>query len=240
MIRLEDGRSMPSILYYHRVAPDISPHVGVTPEAFERQMRFLKKLDMKGISLSDGLNDADPQKTCILTFDDGYLDNFEYAAPIMEDLGFRATIFCLSGCLGSLSAWSDDPLWSGIPLMAAEEIRELSDRGFEIGSHTRSHCDLGRTIREDPLRVRREIFDSRTELEDILGKPVTAFCYPYGSVSPDSVDWVREAGYTSARSVKHARIGRLYDPFMLPCRSISGRMSPARFSAYALAFRIGL
>ena len=240
MIRLEDGRFIPSILYYHRVAPDISPHVGVTPEVFERQMRFLKKLEMKGVTVSEGLEGSDPKKTCILTFDDGYLDNFEYAAPILEDLGFRATIFCLSACLGSLSAWTDDPLWRGIPLMAAEEIRELSERGFEIGSHTRSHCDLGRTSREDPLRVRREIFDSRTELEDILGKPVSAFCYPYGSLSPESVECVREAGYTSARSVRRTRIGRMYDPFMLPCRPVSGRMSPVRFSAYALASRIGM
>ncbi|MHB1927676.1 MAG: polysaccharide deacetylase family protein [Leptospirillum sp.] len=240
MIRLGDGTAMPSILYYHRVAPDLSPHVGVSPEIFFRQMGFLKKIGLQGVSMEEGLKSRDIKNTCIITFDDGYLDNYEYAVPILDQFGFRATIFCVSAKLGKVTDWSVDPLWGGVPLMDDGEIRELQGKGFEIGSHTRTHCDLGRLFREDPLQARREIFDSRTELEDILGRPVTAFCYPYGSLSPESVDWVREAGYTSARTVRRNRIGRMYDPFRLPCRPVSGRMSPVSFSAYALAARMGV
>ncbi|MHB8422222.1 MAG: polysaccharide deacetylase family protein [Leptospirales bacterium] len=239
MIRIDDGRMIPSILYYHRVAPDLSPHVGVSPENFSRQMDFLKKLGVRGISVQEGMNVQDVKNTCIITFDDGYLDNYEFAAPILEALGFRATIFCVSGKIGKVTDWTNDPLWGGVPLMDAEEIRELKSRGFEIGSHTRTHCDLGTLSREDPLQARREIFDSRTELEDLLDSPVTSFCYPYGTYTDESVEWVKEAGYQNARGVKHARIGRLYDPFRLPCRPVSGKLSFVRFMGYALIFKAG-
>ena len=241
MIRLDDGRAIPSILYYHRVAPDVLPPVGVTPEIFRAQMLFLKSNGLRGITLDEGLKgDCSSKKSCILTFDDGYLDNFEHAVPILEEMGFRATIFCVSDRLGTLTEWSDDPLWKGIPLMAKEEVRELASRGFEIGSHTRTHCDLGRLSDADPLQARREIFDSRTELEDLLGVPVTSFCYPYGGWTETAVQWVREAGYLQARSICHARWGKKYDPFLLPCRPISGKMPFWRFAWYARLWSLGL
>lgn len=239
MIRLDDGTVIPSILYYHRVAPGISPHVGVSPELFFRQMDFLKKIGLQGVSMEEGIKSRDTKNTCIITFDDGYLDNYEYAAPILEQFGFHATIFCVSSRLGKVTDWSADPLWGGVPLMDGGEIRELKGKGFEIGSHTRTHCDLGLLSREDPLQARREIFDSRTELEDLLGSEVTSFCYPYGSYTDESVQWVREAGYRNARSVRHARIGRIYDLFLLPCRPVSGKLSFIRFMGYAMMFKSG-
>lgn len=239
MIRIDDGTVIPSILYYHRVAPDLSPHVGVSPEIFSRQMEFLKKIGLRGVPLKEGIKSKDVKNTCIITFDDGYLDNYEYAAPILETFGFRATIFCVSGKIGKVTDWTKDPLWGGIPLMDAAEVRELNQRGFEIGSHTRTHCDLGILSREDPLQARREIFDSKTEIEDLLGDSVVSFCYPYGTYTDDSVEWVKEAGYQTARSVRHARIGRTYDPFLLPCRPVSGKLSFVRFMGYALIFKSG-
>ena len=240
MIRLDDGNVLPSILYYHRVSPDVSFDVGVTPEVFRSQMMFLKSQGLSGTTLAEGMKANSHKETCILTFDDGYLDNYEHAAPILEEVGFRATIFCVSDRLGRLTDWSEDPDWKGIPLMAEEEVRDLSSRGFEIGSHTRTHCDLGALSRTDPLQARREIFDSRMELEDLLGKPVTSFCYPYGGWTETAIQWVREAGYRQARSVQHARWGKTYDMYLLPCRPVSGKMPFWRFGWYARLWRLGL
>ncbi|MHB1285377.1 MAG: polysaccharide deacetylase family protein [Leptospirales bacterium] len=237
MIRLEDGTIIPSILYYHRVSPGISPHVGVSPETFVRQMEFLKKIGLRGITMEEGFENRDAKNTCIITFDDGYLDNYEYAAPILEQFGFRATIFCVSSRIGKVTDWSNDPLWGGIPLMDSGEIRELKTKGFEIGSHTRTHCDLGSLSIEDPLQARREIFDSRSELEDLLGEKVASFCYPYGNLTNESVQWAREAGYHRARTVRHARFGQIYDPFLLPCRPVSGKLPNIRFMGYLLIFK---
>lgn len=203
-------------------------------------MLFLKSNGFRGVSLMEAMNGISPKESCILTFDDGYLDNYEYAAPILEEMGFRSTIFCVSNRLGKLADWSTDPEWSGVPLMAEEEMRDLSSRGFEIGSHTRTHCDLATLAAMDPLQARREIFDSRMELEDRLGTSVTSFCYPYGGWTETTVQWVREAGYRQARSIQHARWGKTYDPFLLPCRPVSGKMPLWRFGWYARLWSLGL
>ncbi|MGC8500171.1 MAG: polysaccharide deacetylase family protein [Leptospirillia bacterium] len=236
------------VLYYHRVSPMADPQTGVTPEVFRRQMEILAALGYVGVTLDRALSwageggrpetgTARPGRTPIaLTFDDGYLDNYEHAAPILEERGFRATIYFVSERMGKRVDWTKDPVWRDHPLMASAQARELAERGFEAGSHTLTHPDLARIPDGE---ARREIAESRDRLSDSLSSPVTTFCYPYGSFRPIHAKMAQEAGYRAARTVLRYRVGRQDDLFRLPCRPISGRMSGGRFFLTAAAYRVG-
>ncbi|MHB1286628.1 MAG: polysaccharide deacetylase family protein [Leptospirales bacterium] len=236
IIKLNDGTTIDPIIYYHRVAPDADPDTGVTPETFDRQMGFLKRIGFHGVALRTVLEDApDSRRRIAITFDDGYRDNLEWAAPILEKYGFRATIFCISGKIGGVSNWDNDPRWVGHPLLTLSQMRELDQRGFEIGSHTRSHPDLS-TLSDDA--VEEELFRSREELENLLGRSVETLCYPYGRYSRHTPEIARKAGYRAARTTQRMVPGQVEDRFLLPARTISGEMSYARFCLTNSLFRI--
>ena len=228
------------ILYYHRVAPGVDPRTGVTPEIFRGQMKILAALGYRGVTLQEALmRTAAPRTTSgpepiVLTFDDGYLDNYEHAAPILEEQGFRATIYFVAERMGSRVDWTEDPLWGGHALMDPGKARELVEKGFEAGSHTLTHPDLARLPEAE---ARREIAESRPRLSDLLSTPVTTFCYPYGSFLPIHAGMVREAGYHAARTVRRYRPGRPEDLMTLACRPVSGRMSLGRFALTVAGYR---
>ena len=229
------------ILYYHRVAPGVDPRTGVTPERFRRQMAILASLGYRGVTLREALALAAGQREIpgplpiVLTFDDGYLDNYDHAAPILGEVGFRATIYFVAERMGGRVDWTGDPLWGGHPLMDPGKARELVEMGFEAGSHTLTHPDLARLPEAE---ARREIAESRPRLSDLLSAPVTTFCYPYGSFLPIHAGMVREAGYSAARTVRRYRLGRPEDLMTLACRPVSGRMGLGRFALTAAAYRM--
>ena len=172
-----------------------------------------------------------------ITHDDGYLDNFEYAAPILHGLGLPATFFVSTHFLGSDTV----PPWDAIlptrfPWMTWDQARELQATGFEIGSHTCNHPDLARISREC---ARREITESRRELERELGRPVELFAYPFGrpqNIRASVVELVREAGYRCCLS-SHGGVARDgTDAFALPRVPIS----PWYANPSQLAFALGL
>ncbi|MHB1287246.1 MAG: polysaccharide deacetylase family protein [Leptospirales bacterium] len=240
-MRDEKNDWFPPILYYHRVAPGVHPDLGVTPDAFRAQIRVLKGLGFQGITLKKalGIEGLVPTNGIVISFDDGYLDNFEYAAPILDEFGYRGTVFCVSGKMGQLTDWAVDPLWVGLPLMTREQARELHENGFEIGSHTQTHPMLTRIGEEAALS---ELLDSRTDLEDLLGAPVPTFCYPYGDWDPSRARLVSEAGYLGARTTEPlwswTRPKRDFDRFSLPCRSVSGYLSFMRFAGLSAFYRL--
>ncbi|MGC8529476.1 MAG: polysaccharide deacetylase family protein [Leptospirillia bacterium] len=229
------------ILYYHRVAPGVDPQTGVTPESFRRQVTLLADLGYRGVTLREALaraadsRGASGPSPIVLTFDDGYLDNYEHAAPILDEQGFRATIYFVAERMGGRVDWTEDPLWGGHALMDAGKARELVEKGFEAGSHTLTHPDLAKLSEAE---ARREIAESRPRLEDHLSAPVTTFCYPYGSFLPIHAGMVREAGYDAARTVRRYRLGRSEDLMTLACRPVSGRMGLGRFGLTVAAYRV--
>ena len=117
--------------------------------------------------------------------------------PVLQDMGFTATVFAVSGQLGGLNAWDD----SGAKLLTAEELRKLQTAGITIGAHTCQHVHLTRV---SPAIAKREISDSKHILEQSLGETVSLFAYPYGETN-DSVDQdAREAGIEAAFATDHA------------------------------------
>ena len=135
-------------------------------------------------SLVDRLERGDTlDRHLAITFDDGYRDNFEIAAPILERLSLPATFFLVSQWIGSdVVPWWDRELGVRHPWMTWDQARELRRRGFDIGAHTRTHANLGE-VRGDVAR--EEIAGARRELERQLGEPVDLFAYPYGAKQPD-------------------------------------------------------
>lgn len=189
------------ILVFHRVNDDI-PEDGITISTarFRAVVKALRD-HYRPISLSELLNYLEqeklwPKRTVVVTFDDGYRDNYESATPILAEYDVPGTFFVAVDMIGTnrVLPW-DEHLRGRISWMDWSQVRELQTQGFEIGSHTLTHCDLGR-VRGS--LAWREISQSKTKLEDALGTEVSLFAYPFGSrenLLEENRNLVRKAGY---------------------------------------------
>jgi peptidoglycan/xylan/chitin deacetylase (PgdA/CDA1 family) len=194
--------AIPLVLMYHSVSQyDEDPYqVTVTPQRFERQMRWLRSRGLRGVSMGE-LLDATAEgrarrRLVGLTFDDGYADFVANAMPVLQRHGFAATAFVLAGRLGGENAWSRPGPHK--PLLTAAQVREIARAGIEIASHGLGHVSL---LKADDARLRDETVRSRAILQDLLGRPVRGFAYPYGHSDARVVAAVQTAGYDYACAV---------------------------------------
>ena len=194
-----------TILTYHHVADAPPGHpqknLFISPREFNRQMDFLKQdgfhvmsLDLIKNSLTGG--EPLPHHTVAITFDDGFEDIFQNAFPILSAHGFTATIFVITGTLGAAVSQRDTSECERY--LSAEHLRALSAADITIGSHSTAHRRLGNIPLDEATE---EIVNSRKVLEEILGRPVTWFSYPFGSFNSEVARCVRNAGYAGAVSV---------------------------------------
>lgn len=198
------------ILVYHQIAqapPKGAPFrsLCVSPERFKQQMTLLRLLGYRGLSMSElqpYLSGQLTGKVVGLTFDDGYLNNLQHALPVLAANGFSATCYAVSNMAGMTNVWDKEVGIAQVPLMTSAQMQEWIKAGQEIGAHTRHHVHL-------PLQsaelARDEIFGCKAELEDMLGRAVQHFCYPYGEYAQEHVEWVQEAGFTSATTTARGR-----------------------------------
>ncbi len=188
------------ILMYHHVRPidfKTSNHfvseLTLPPSEFEQQLRYLQSRGIATVSMEDlylylqGREDL-PQRSVILTFDDGYADNYLYALPLLRRYGDRGTFFIATGLTGR----SDYMSWA--------DLKELVAAGMEIGGHTIGHVDLA--VTPAPLRD-RELVESKRALEDHLGVSVTALSYPGGAFNAGAEAAARKAGYVIAVTTRY-------------------------------------
>lgn len=202
------GASKTRILTYHSIGRR-RYEMNVTPEAFGAQMAWLAA-HQRVISLEAA---AAGEEGVAITFDDGYRDNLINALPILEHYGFPATLFTVSGYLGSTLPSEKEPD-TGI-LLSPEELREAAARGLTIGGHTRSHPRLSGLDRAKQVE---EIAGCKADLESILGQSIAAFAYPYGSAldyTPESMEIVRETGFTLGCSNRYGPVKSSDLPFAL-------------------------
>lgn len=216
------------ILMYHRVGhfPDRMPshrsqycHL----PRFESQMEMLRRFKWNVISLDDaaaGLRGKKqlPERAVVLTFDDGYVDFLELVAPVLMAHGYPATVYAVAGMLGGTNEWVIPEGLAPAPLMNAGQLREVSALGFTVGSHTVSHPRLA--LSETP-GIADEMTTSKKMLEDILGKPVDHFCYPYGSHDIRAVEAAAEAGYITGTTCVRAVATAADDLLTLPRKPVS-------------------
>jgi peptidoglycan/xylan/chitin deacetylase (PgdA/CDA1 family) len=235
MHRLRRGLVAPAsevrILYYHSVS-DAPIRSSVSPAAFEGQMRYLANHGYALLSLSDAVDRlasgaACPARSVVVTFDDGFHDNYEHAFPILTRFKVPATIFLAVGHIGTgrlptltRTDFMPRPLdWT--------EVREMQAHGIDFGSHTITHPMLS-TI--PPDEARREIGESKRMLEDRLGTGVPFFCYPRGDANEAMKRMVCDAGYTAACSTLPGLNEPRTDLFGLRRTYISRRDSAQEFA----------
>jgi peptidoglycan/xylan/chitin deacetylase (PgdA/CDA1 family) len=214
-----------AILSYHQTAaapPRGTPvrSLVLPPWRFSLQLSMLRMLGWQGLSMRElepYLRGEKTGKVFGITLDDGYLNNFEHALPILRDLGFSATAFIVSGHIGGSNAWDQAKGAPSVRLMDLEHMRAWMAAGMEIGAHTRHHVDL----RDCPEAVaREEIAGCKRDLEQALGVEVRSFCYPYGEHRPEHAQMVRQAGYASATTIVSSRVRTDDDLMRLPRISV--------------------
>jgi peptidoglycan/xylan/chitin deacetylase (PgdA/CDA1 family) len=213
------GRAL--IVVFHRV-DDRYPTdpITVTRKAYKSYLDFFTAY-FRVLSLSELLaklaRNADISRDVVITFDDGYLDNWTVAAPELAARGLPACFFVTTGFIGSSrDAWWDTERGVRSEWMTWDHVRSLHAAGFELGAHTVSHVNLAACDRETALR---EITGSKAQLEAETNSVVRHFAYPFGGVdhfSADCLEIVQQAGFASCASAYHgARIRRGDDPYSL-------------------------
>lgn len=183
------------VLNYHQVNNKFNTALTMTTADFEEQMEYLEENGYHSISQAEFtayINGEDdlPDKPVLITFDDGYIDNYDCAYPIMKNHGMRGTIFVIMNFL-------DQPNY-----LTTAQIQTMSKDGMEFGSHTISHKPL--TSMDQPT-VHKELTQSKALLEKKLGKPVTFLAYPEGKYNDMVKLETKACGYDAGFTVNTGR-----------------------------------
>jgi peptidoglycan/xylan/chitin deacetylase (PgdA/CDA1 family) len=166
-----------------------------------------------------------PADALVITFDDGFLDFFDIAYPALASRKMAATVYVTTGALGDGAGSLMPPAY----MMSHKHLDELDATVVEVGAHTRTHPQLDVIPR---LAAAAEIAACKTELEDWIGRPVTAFAYPYGLSTPTVRALVRRAGYTSAAAVREGFSSSADDLFAIARLTVRADTPPETFTAW--------
>jgi peptidoglycan/xylan/chitin deacetylase (PgdA/CDA1 family) len=197
----------------------------VLQAALRRQLDYLARSGYETVTFRDLDRPARAEKKrIILTFDDGYEDNYTTLFPLLKQFGFTATIFMVTQLRSN--EWAAAQGEPAAPLMTREQAREMAAYGVEFGGHTRTHVDVARV---PPEVARSEIAGCKADLEEWLGVPVTSFAYPYGSTSEAAKQLVKEAGFRYAIATKSGPTVFLEDPYQIRRIAISYRTGMLAF-----------
>lgn len=189
------------ILTYHKLGP--RPRgvrlkgLYVSTELFARQLAELREAGFNAANIDRNLalESKPSERPIVLTFDDGFSNVLRHGAPLLATNKFRAIEFLVADLIGKTNEWEQREGETAEPLMDATQVREWLAAGHEIGSHTLTHPHLPQL---SAAAAREEISASKKKLEDIFGRPVHHFCYPFGDWNESVRDLVMEAGYRTA------------------------------------------
>ncbi|MCI1248838.1 MAG: polysaccharide deacetylase family protein [Megasphaera sp.] len=183
------------VLNYHQVNNKFHTCLTMKPDSFEEQMKYLHDNDYHAITQSEfnaymsGESDL-PDRPIMITFDDGYADNYEYAYPIMKKYNMCGTIFLIMNLMDTKGYLT----WNQVEIMGKD--------GMEFGSHTISHKPLTSFERDD---ARHELVASKEAIEAHLGKPCTFIAFPEGKFNDMVMEETKAAGYKYGFSVETGR-----------------------------------
>jgi peptidoglycan/xylan/chitin deacetylase (PgdA/CDA1 family) len=180
--RATDGAVAIPLLMYHSISPDLdskrAPYYRTvtSPETFAAHLRFLKSAGFTAVTLSQAvemLRERQPMTPgrlpVVITFDDGLEDFYSNAFPLLEAEGMTAIVFLSSQFIGGTFP-------TGHACLSSSQIGELAKRGVEFGSHSATHVLL---VEQTIERLERELADSKTAIEQIIGREVALFSFPY-------------------------------------------------------------
>jgi peptidoglycan/xylan/chitin deacetylase (PgdA/CDA1 family) len=177
------------IMMYHQVTanPDKRSDT-VSPQLFRSQMKYLKDHGFRVLTLAELVEGIKarrsfPFNSIVITFDDGYENNFTDALPILKEFNFPATVFISPDLFGQAG------------YLTVEQIAALQRAGFTLGSHGMRQAYLPEVSRAEQ---EHEIFDSRRIISQQFGVPVKFYCFPLGGYNDEIKKMVKSAGYEAS------------------------------------------
>jgi len=192
------------VLCYHKVG--VPPpgsrlkELWVSEKKFRSQVKYLLDHGYTTILFSDLLKAQKgeaplPEKAVLITFDDGYENNYLHAWPILKELGAKGNIFVVHNTIGKVNSWHNPASEPWVNMATLAQLKEMQDSGvIEFGSHTMNHPHLSALKPEDAAW---EIAESKRQLESLFGREMSAFAYPYGDGAyvPEIRKMALETGY---------------------------------------------
>jgi peptidoglycan/xylan/chitin deacetylase (PgdA/CDA1 family) len=194
------GYQIVPILTYHNLGEQAKGRLVLAAASFREQMRYLKANGYRVVSLTDfieftRLDRQLPQRTVVLTFDDGYRAFKDHAYPLLKELGFTATLFIYTDWVGA-----------GRGALSWADLRELAAAGMDIQAHSKTHADLRRAQGETEAQYARRMQAELEQPQDLfnrnLGRRSRVLAYPYGRWEEGLLPKVKEYGYIAAFSVR--------------------------------------
>ena len=218
------------IITYHSIQPGANNDFSVSVRGFWDQIAYLSD-HYPVVSLgriADWLEGKTgiEQTSVAVTLDDGFLDNFEHALPILRRYRIPCTVFLIQDLLTRRCTWM------GKPVLGKKEIHAMAGEGVEFGSHSRSHLSLA-SASLSAEQLEREVRGSKTVLETFLGIPISYFSYPYGTardVDDRVVEAVRRAGYRLGCTSIHGKNIASTNPLLLKRTKVERYDSLATFN----------
>ncbi len=201
------------VLTYHRFADEARSPFAVSPAVLERQMSYLARARLAvGSEVAAAVVEGRiaNARGALVTMDDGDPSVIRTATPIFERHRIPYVVFVVPGRIGRADH------------MSVAELRALSDLGAEIGSHTMTHRSVTSLSAGE---LADEIVGSKRAIEDITGRAVTSFAYPFGTLRDfdrRTADALRLAGYRLAFTSQHGALAAGQDPMMLPRVKVEG------------------
>jgi len=219
------------VFAYHDVGPTDRnfTRYSVSPGRLRWQLRTAQSWGLRFVALSELvdalLTGGELDGRGAVVFDDGLIGVHRHAAPILAELGIPATLFAVSGALGTSPPW-----WPGSArVMTGGELRELVEGGFAVASHARTHRSLPQLPWHE---LRGELRGSRSALEDLLGQPIDYFAYPFGHHDHVVRAAVLEAGYRAAFTFVNGRVTPGLDPARIPRLTMHQGLHRVRLAHY--------
>ncbi|OEH85367.1 hypothetical protein BHU72_04550 [Desulfuribacillus stibiiarsenatis] len=227
---------VPIITYHHLLKRDENRRyrgnsLVMSVEMFEEHMKLLHENNYTTITLDElalfmSKQIQLPENSIVITFDDGYLSNFEYGYPILKQYGFKATIFIITGIVRERPIAFHPNYLSFISWPEMETYKDV----FEYAGHTHDlHYKEGRYSH---LRVKpqQSVLDDLKQSKELLDSDY--FAYPYGQYSKKVIRTLEEAGYTHAFTVEPKPVTVKSDPYKIPRYMINPTTKLKRFKKY--------
>lgn len=229
----DDGRPAATVLCYHIVEAPADPRMEISRETFRQHLRYLEMTGYNIIPLRhlyeyvSGKRASLPQNAVVITIDDGWRSTYTEAFPELAKRKFPFTVFVYPNIIGQTAN-----------ALTWKQIREMSEAGADIQSHSLTHPYLSRKRHRSlddasyAQWLARELRESRKQLEKQTGKPVKYLAYPYGDYDQGVADAASAAGYDAALTCEFGRVKTGSDPFRMKRVVIDKRMDFAAFRHY--------
>jgi peptidoglycan/xylan/chitin deacetylase (PgdA/CDA1 family) len=221
------------ILCYHRLVERDDAYgpanIHLAVEKFEAQLQYLqahgyRTMHFRDLSATEVFTPS--HKRVILTFDDGYEDNYRLLLPLLRKYDAKAVVYLVSD--RERNVWDAERGEPSLRLLSAAERREMLDSGLiEFGAHTATHADLS-TV--PPDAAAEEIRASKDALEATLGVPIETLAYPYGRLSPAAKAAAADAGFRYALATNSGPLAIHDDPYHVRRIVVLPSITPARFA----------